>query len=135
MRISSPAFADGATIPERFTCSGPGLAPPLRFGRVPAKTRSLALLVQDFDADDFVHWAVLNMPPRTRSLDGKPPPGAIELENDFGDRGWGAPCPPEGDKPHRYLFGVYALDARVSDRDAIAGHALAAGTLTGRFGR
>jgi Raf kinase inhibitor-like YbhB/YbcL family protein len=107
----------------------------LRFGRVPKRTRELALLVQDPDANWFVHWAVLHIPPATRSLDGRVPAGAVELKNDFGDRGWGAPCPPKGDKPHRYLFGLYALNARVDDRDALAKHAIAAGTLTGRFGR
>jgi Raf kinase inhibitor-like YbhB/YbcL family protein len=142
--ISSPSFQNGGTIPNRYTCSGAGNAPPLRFSGVPAKARELALLVEDADANYFLHWTVLGIPPSTRTLAGKPPPGAIETENGFGDRGWGAPCPPEGDKPHRYFFGVYALDAPLGldasasaaeVHDAVAKHALAAGTLVGRFGR
>jgi Raf kinase inhibitor-like YbhB/YbcL family protein len=142
--ITSPAFEDAGTIPARYTCSGAGAAPPLRFSRVPAKARELALVVEDTDADHFLHWTVLGIPPRTRGLAGKAPAGTVETANGFGDHGWGAPCPPEGDDPHRYLFELYALDAPLGlddnasggdVRDAIADHALAAGTLIGRFGR
>jgi Raf kinase inhibitor-like YbhB/YbcL family protein len=135
MSISSPAFADNGTIPTRYTCSGAGAAPPLRFSGAPAGTRELALLVEDADADWFVHWTVLGIPSDTRSIHGKAPAGAVETENDFGDQGWGAPCPPEGDKPHRYYFAIYALKARVDSRDDIGEHALASGALVGRFGR
>jgi Raf kinase inhibitor-like YbhB/YbcL family protein len=142
--ISSPAFEDAGTIPARYTCSGAGAAPPLRFSRVPARARELALVVEDADADHFLHWTVLGIPAGTRALAGKAPAGAVETENGFGDHGWGAPCPPKGDDPHRYLFEVYALEAPLGldenafagdVRDAIADHALAAGTLIGRFGR
>ena len=111
---------------------------------MPAKARELALVVEDTDAHYFLHWTVLGIPPGTRSLAGKAPTGAVETKNGFGDHGWGAPCPPEGDDPHRYLFAVYALDAPLGLDDnasaddvqaALARHALAAGSLTGRFGR
>ena len=35
--------------------------------------------------------------------------GAIQSMTDFGQPGYGGPCPPSGDKPHRYIFTVYAL--------------------------
>ena len=144
MGISSPAFENQGTIPKRYTCSGAGAAPPLRFSGVPAKARELALVVEDVDADNFLHWTVLGIAPSTHSLAGKAPAEAVETQNGFGKKGWGAPCPPKGDKPHRYLFAVYALNARLDlgadasageVHDAIAKHALAAGALTGRFGR
>jgi Raf kinase inhibitor-like YbhB/YbcL family protein len=144
MAISSPAFQNGGTIPTRYTCSGAGGAPPLRFSGAPIRARELALVVEDADADHFLHWTLLRIPPRTRTLAGNAPAGAIETENGFGDHGWGPPCPPEGDDPHRYLFAVYALDAPLGldesasgddVHDAVADHALAAGTLTGRFAR
>jgi phosphatidylethanolamine-binding protein (PEBP) family uncharacterized protein len=119
--VTSPAFQNGATIPKRFTCSGENVSPPLRFGGVPAKARGLALIVQDPDADDYLHWAVLDIPPDARGL----PAG----------KRWNGPCPPEGDSPHRYVFALYALDAKVDSRDAVADHAIARGTLVGRFGR
>jgi Raf kinase inhibitor-like YbhB/YbcL family protein len=145
MRLASPAFDDGATIPRRFTCSGTGVSPPLTIRDAPTKARELALVVEDRDAERFVHWTVLGIAPDTAVIGaGKVPPGAIETENGFGDRGWGGPCPPEDDGPHRYLFALYALDAPLGlgedaspdeVRDAIADHSLARGTLTGRFGR
>jgi Raf kinase inhibitor-like YbhB/YbcL family protein len=145
LRLSSPAFSDGGTIPKRFTCSGKGVSPPLRWSGVPSGARELELLVEDPDADRFVHWTVLGIPAGEDGLpEGNVPPQAIETENGFGDSGWGGPCPPEGDNPHRYVFALYASDAPLGlDRDAspdevreaLADHAVARGTLTGRFGR
>jgi Raf kinase inhibitor-like YbhB/YbcL family protein len=143
--LSSPAFRDGGTLPERFTCSGKGMSPPLRWSGVPRSARELALLVEDPDAARFVHWTVLAIPPKvSRIAEGRPPAGAVETENGFGDKGWGGPCPPEGKGPHRYLFALYAIDAPLrldssaspdEVRSALAKHAVARGTLTGRFGR
>jgi Raf kinase inhibitor-like YbhB/YbcL family protein len=143
--LSSPAFRPGATIPARFTCSGEGVSPPLRWSGVPTKARELTLLVEDPDAGNFVHWALLAIPPRVRAIaEGRPPSGAVEAKNGFGDRGWGGPCPPEGKGAHRYVFALYAtraplgLDADASADEvhsALAGHALARGTLTARFSR
>jgi Raf kinase inhibitor-like YbhB/YbcL family protein len=145
MRLASTAFDDGGTIPERFTCSGENVSPPLGILDPPAKTRELALVVEDPDADRFVHWSVLGIAPDTALIGaGKVPAGAVQTENGFGDKRWGGPCPPEDDEPHRYLFAIYALDAHLGldadasadeVRDAIGEHALARGTLTGRFGR
>jgi Raf kinase inhibitor-like YbhB/YbcL family protein len=145
LALSSPAFRDGGTIPARFTCSGAGTSPPLAWSGVPAGARELALIVEDPDAGRFVHWTVVAIPPADRgATPGRPPRGGVETDNSFGDRGWGGPCPPPGDPPHDYVFTVYALDARLGldagataddVRGAIAGHALARGTLTGRFGR
>ena len=145
MRLASTAFDDGGTIPKRFTCSGEDVSPPLGVGDPPARTRELALVVEDPDADRFVHWSVLRIAPDTTLIDaGKVPAGAVQTENGFGDKRWGGPCPPEDDEPHRYVFAIYALDARLGlgadasadeVRDALADHALARGTLTGRFGR
>lgn len=145
IRISSPAFENGGAIPDRFTCSGEGVSPPLRWSGVPAKARELALLVEDPDADRFVHWTVLDIPGSASGIsENRVPAGAVETENSFGDRGWGGPCPPEGDDPHRYVFALYATDARLalgkdSSPDdvpaALSDRAIARGTLTGRFGR
>jgi Raf kinase inhibitor-like YbhB/YbcL family protein len=144
IEVSSPAFKDGGTIPGRYSCSGAGVPPPLVFRKAPAKARELALVVEDLDAGNFIHWTVLAIPPNTHALNGKPGPGLVETKNDFGDYGWGAPCPPEDDKPHRYVFALYALDAPLGlDKDAsaddvhdaIAQHAISSGRFVGRFGR
>jgi len=143
--VTSPAFRDGGSIPKRFTCDGEGRSPPLGWTGVPGGARELALVVEDPDADRFVHWTVLGIPAEVAGIaEGRVPAGAVETESSFGKRGWGGPCPPEGDDPHRYVFAVYAsdvplpLDKNSSPDDvraALADHATARGTLTGRFGR
>jgi Raf kinase inhibitor-like YbhB/YbcL family protein len=143
--VTSPAFRDGGSIPKRFTCDGDDRSPALRWSGVPVGARELALVVEDPDADRFVHWTVLSIPADAEGIEeGRVPAGAIETENSFGKRGWGGPCPPEGDDPHRYVFALYASGDPLSlDRDsspddvraALAEHAIARGTLTGRFGR
>lgn len=145
MRLTSAAFEDGGTIPTRFTCSGGNISPPLQIREFPEDTRELALLVEDPDADGYVHWSVVGISAETASIPtGKVPAGAVQTENSAGKAEWAGPCPPEGDDPHRYVFTVYSLDdtpalgadASPDDvRGAIDGHALARGTLTGRFGR
>ena len=146
IRVQSPAFRDGGEIPVRYTCDGEKSPPPLRWSGVPARTRELALLVEDPDAPDgtFVHWTVWRLPPSLERLDGAAPAGAREGENSFGDDGWGAPCPPEDDGPHRYVFTLYALsgDLGLDDgagpgevRSAIGDKSIARGSLTGRFHR
>ncbi|MEU7383331.1 MULTISPECIES: YbhB/YbcL family Raf kinase inhibitor-like protein [unclassified Streptomyces] len=144
--VSSPAFADGGTVPGRYTCGGADVSPPLAFSGVPAHTAALVLLVEDRDAPGgtFTHWLVWNMDPRTRSLAADAtPPGAAQGRNDFSKTGYSGPCPPPG-KPHRYVFTVYAADRRLAlkpnataadVRSALSGHTLASGTLTARYGR
>ena len=145
VRVSSPAFEGGETIPKRFTCDGEDVSPALAFDGVPPRARELALVVEDPDADRFVHWTVLRIPPDTAAMaEGGVPPGSIETENSFGDRGWGGPCPPEGDDPHRYVFAVYALsrplgldaDASADEvRTAMGEAAISRGRLTAEYGR
>jgi Raf kinase inhibitor-like YbhB/YbcL family protein len=146
VRLTSPAFEDGAPIPSRFTCDGEEVSPPLAWSDVPAEARSLALLVEDPDAPGgtFVHWTLYAVSPDAGGVEaGRLPDGAREGENSFGDSGYGGPCPPEGDEPHRYVFTLYALrsdpglDAGASPdevREAVADAAIARGQLTGRFG-
>jgi Raf kinase inhibitor-like YbhB/YbcL family protein len=145
--LSSSAFADGSSIPGRYTCDGEDISPPLAWTRVPAGARSLALLVEDRDAPGgaFVHWSVYGLPRGSSGLStGRVPSGSAEGQNSFGRQGYGGPCPPKGDPAHHYVFSLYALDeepglpqganpARV--RDAIAGHTIGAGTLTGVYRR
>src|SRR5215207_10746001 len=109
LTLQSSAFAPGAPIPERYTCDGAGDAPPLSWSGVPKRARELTLVVEDPDADRFVHWTVLRIAPYTMGLDeGHAPAGAVETDNSTGKRGWTPPCPPEDDEPHHYVFAVYA---------------------------
>lgn len=145
LRLTSPAFATGPSIPKAFTCDGDDVSPPLRWSRPPSGTRELALVVEDPDADRFVHWTLLRIPASATALAaGRVPPGAVQTENGFGDRGYGGPCPPKGDGAHRYVFTLYALDAPsglaadASGDDvaaALRAHATARGTLTATYAR
>jgi Raf kinase inhibitor-like YbhB/YbcL family protein len=147
VRLVSPAFPPGGTIPRRFTCAGGGAAPALRWSGLPRGTQALALVVEDLDAPNppFAHWVLYDIPPTTEGLDGAtPPPGAREARNGESSTGWVPPCPPPGDRPHRYVFTLYALRAPLGlepngdpaeARTAIARAAIDRGQLVGRFGR
>jgi Raf kinase inhibitor-like YbhB/YbcL family protein len=141
--LTSPAFADNGEIPRKYTCDGESASPPLRIANVPSVAKTLALIVEDPDAPGgtFTHWVVWNMKADRLLVDeGHPPDGAEEGTNDFGRRGWGAPCPPGGE--HRYVFHVYALDGRVSSgptraelEKAMKGRVVGEGRLVGRYRR
>jgi Raf kinase inhibitor-like YbhB/YbcL family protein len=120
MKISSPAFADNQAIPDRYTCNGANISPPLRFEHIPAHAKSLALIVDDPDAPSgtWTHWMVWNMSPRTMELAERAEPReAVVGKNDFYHNSYGGPCPPSG--THRYFFRLYALDTVLET----AGHA------------
>jgi Raf kinase inhibitor-like YbhB/YbcL family protein len=147
IRLTSVAFKAGAMLPGVFSCDGRGSSPPLAWSAPPKNTRELALLVEDPDAPGgtFVHWTLYSIPPSTRSIPaGGAPPGSRQGDNSFGRSGYGAPCPPKGSSPHRYVFTLYALSRSLGladraapkrVRSAIAGAALARGTLTTSYGR
>jgi Raf kinase inhibitor-like YbhB/YbcL family protein len=145
--LSSAAFINGSSIPSRYTCDGEDIAPPLIWTRVPARARSLALLVVDQNAPGgvFLHWSVYNLPRGSSGTGtGHLPQGSAEGRNSFGNIGYGGPCPPRGDPPHHYVFSIHALDdnpglapgaSPVAVREAVAAHAIAAGALTGTYRR
>ncbi|MEP7207550.1 MAG: YbhB/YbcL family Raf kinase inhibitor-like protein [Casimicrobiaceae bacterium] len=105
---------------DGFGCKGANISPSLAWSNPPAGAKSFAITVFDPDAptgSGWWHWVVFNIPASTRSLaagagdpaSGKAPAGAIQSRTDFGKSGYGGPCPPQGDRPHRYTFTVYAL--------------------------
>jgi Raf kinase inhibitor-like YbhB/YbcL family protein len=143
LRLSSPAFIDGSRLPQRYTCDGAGEEPPVQAGTVPPSTRELVLVVSDPDAPGgtYVHLTRYGI---SRRGDGSVNEGGQEGRNSAGDTGWTAPCPPEGDDPHRYVWSVYALrdptgleeGAKPAEVVAALGEGvLAAGTITARYGR
>ena len=128
MRLTSKNFKDGDYLgPEHvlsseygFGCSGGNKSPQLAWDGAPAGTKSFALTCFDPDAptgSGFWHWVVVNIPPGTSELpmdagnpaSSKLPTGSLQVRTDFGKPGYGGPCPPPGDHPHRYLFTVHAV--------------------------
>ena len=148
MRLTSPAFHDGEEIPQKYTCEGANISPPLAWTDVPPGTRSLALVVDDPDAPDpeaptttWVHWVIFDLPPKRKNLHenlGALAHGHVGL-NDWKRAAWGGPCPPIG--RHRYFFKLYALDrvlelsrpTKAELERAMAGHVLAEATLIGTY--
>ncbi|MBU2229020.1 YbhB/YbcL family Raf kinase inhibitor-like protein, partial [Patescibacteria group bacterium] len=134
MEISSSEFLNNGMMPSKYTCDGENISPPLRVSEIPTSAKSLAIINDDPDAPagDWVHWVVWNIDPDTMDIvENCVMEGAVEGKNDFGDNGYGGPCPPSG--THRYFFKVYALDSRIDlDKshgkkeleEAIKGHVL-----------
>jgi Raf kinase inhibitor-like YbhB/YbcL family protein len=161
-RLTSPDIKPGGTIASEqtyngFGCSGRNVSPALEWSGAPKDARSFALLVHDPDAPTggagWWHWIVYNLPTTTTGLakgagnaDGSGlPGGAATGTTDFGVAGYGGPCPPAGDKPHRYIFTLYALKTDKLDipKGATASlvgfmvnaNAIGKATLTGTYGR
>ena len=127
--VTSNSFKDGDYLPKDFIlsadfgfgCAGGNKSPHLKWSGAPAGTKSFAVTCYDPDAptgSGFWHWLMVNIPPNVTELEagagsagGKMPAGALQTRTDFGAPGYGGPCPPEGDHPHRYLFTVFAVKA------------------------
>jgi Raf kinase inhibitor-like YbhB/YbcL family protein len=123
--LKSPELTPGGRFETRhvfngFGCSGGNVSPALQWHGAPAGTRSFALTVYDPDAptgSGWWHWVMFDIPATASALPagagdptgGKAPKGAVQTGTDFGKPGFGGPCPPAGDKPHRYIFTLYAL--------------------------
>jgi Raf kinase inhibitor-like YbhB/YbcL family protein len=119
LELTSPAFDDGDPIPEEYGYDERNENPPLEIEDAPDETESFALIVDDPDAVEpagkiWEHWLVWDISPETRTIPEDWDPeiaGATEGENDFGERGYGGPSPPDGE--HTYRFELYALDTEL----------------------
>jgi Raf kinase inhibitor-like YbhB/YbcL family protein len=128
LQVTSASFSDGDYLPLDhvlsanfgFGCSGGNMSPQLAWSGAPDGTKSFAVTAFDPDAptgSGFWHWVVVNIPASVTELAvdaGNPrgnglPAGAKQVRTDFGMPGFGGPCPPAGDHPHRYFFTVYAV--------------------------
>lgn len=147
LRVTTPAFAHKGPIPERFSCEGDNVPPPLRWRGRPAGTAEMAVVVEDADArpEPFVHWIVVGIDPAVTSLEPEElPEGAKVLPGSSDNATYIGPCPPDGSGTHYYHFQVYALprrpalDERARPREkvrAIRRAASAGGYVVGTFTR
>lgn len=154
MKLISSAFLHNQEIPQRYTCDGNDVSPPLKWSGIPAGCKSLALVVSDPDAPDpaaprmtWIHWVLYNLPPDSGSLEDSVassglPVSTLEGKNDWKRTGYSGPCPPIG--RHRYYFTLYALDAILPDlgkptrsvlEKAMKGHVLEEAMLMGTYQR
>jgi hypothetical protein len=157
LTLTSPAFADGAVIPGKFTQSVPApVSPKLEWSNVPANTATFVLLMHDPDValqkttNDQLHWLMFNIPGAARELaesvpmDATLPSGAIQLKNGGGVVGYRGPGAPAQGPNHHYTLELFALDAklelgpdasRADVMKAMDGHILGKGVLVGLFHR
>ncbi|MBI6548429.1 YbhB/YbcL family Raf kinase inhibitor-like protein [Xenorhabdus lircayensis] len=161
MIISSTEFKNNDFLKKEyefngFDGNGDNRSPELAWIDTPAETKSFAITAYDPDAptgSGFWHWVVFDIPTETQVLPanagqndgGKLPIGVIQSRNDYGLFGFGGPCPPVGDKAHRYIFTVHALsverlgvDAEATNaiaRFMIQANTLATATITGYYQR
>jgi hypothetical protein len=150
MEITSSAFKPGESIPSKYTCDSVDISPQLIWSRVPAVTKSFALICDDPDAPSgtYVHWVLYNLPSDLRELREDVPKtdilenGARQGKNDNGEIGYGGPCPPGG--THRYYFKIFALDIVLEEKQGMTKrellklmetHVLEEGQLMGRYKR
>jgi Raf kinase inhibitor-like YbhB/YbcL family protein len=123
--LFSPTIEPGSVLTEEqvfngFGCSGKNQSPALTWTAGPKETKSYAITVYDPDAptgSGWWHWVVYNIPANVTEMAtgaGEPtgkllPPGAVQGRTDYGTHAFGGACPPQGDKPHRYIFTVHAI--------------------------
>jgi Raf kinase inhibitor-like YbhB/YbcL family protein len=159
-KLRSPTVAPDGTLAndqvyDGFGCSGRNISPALTWSGAPAGTKSFALTVYDPDAptgSGWWHWVVYDIPASVTELaegagdaGGSLPASAKQGRTDFGTAGYGGPCPPAGDKPHHYVFTLYALKVATIDVPAgssaawigftIRASRLASSSFTALYGR
>ena len=160
-KLTSPQLTDGGRLGDgqvfnAFGCSGGNVSPELDWSSAPEGTKSFAVTVYDPDAptgSGWWHWVIFNIPAQTHALvknasdphSGLAPAGSIQSRTDFGTTGFGGACPPPGDKPHRYIFTVYALKSEKIDLDSqasgamvgyfVISNSLASASVTAFYGR
>lgn len=122
LNIMSSAFRDKQTLPIKYSCDGQDLSPPLSWENVPKGTSSFVIICEDRDAPlgTWDHWIIYDIPAKFKKLDegfGKKDLASLtggikQGKNSFKRFGYGGACPPRGDRPHRYIFKIYALDIK-----------------------
>jgi Raf kinase inhibitor-like YbhB/YbcL family protein len=119
LELRSSVFNHEGSIPDRYTCRGEDVSPPLQWTDPPEETVSFALLMSDLDTPLGVlsHWVLYNIPCEMRSLPEAIPHqetltnGSLQGRNGTRKLGYMGPCPPFGN--HRYVFDLYALDKMI----------------------
>jgi hypothetical protein len=159
--LSSPDIRANSTLTETqvfngFGCTGTNISPALTWKNAPKNTKSFAVTVYDPDAptgSGWWHWLVYNISSQSTGLDAgvgteastSLPTGSVQGRTDFGSHSFGGACPPKGDKPHRYIFTIHALNTEKIELPADASaamigymlhaHLISKASFTAKYGR
>lgn len=115
LRLTSPSFDNNEIIPKLHTCDSQDTNPELQIHNIPSNTESLLLLVTDPDSPSktWLHWCMFDIHPDTQHIPANCPENfAPQTLNDFGNYGYGGPCPPIN--KHQYKFEIYALKNKLA---------------------
>jgi Raf kinase inhibitor-like YbhB/YbcL family protein len=148
--LSSDDIAQGEFMAKThefngFGCSGGDLSPHLKWSNAPKGTKSFAITAYDPDAptgSGWWHWQVVNIPKNVTEIAAGAgsvnkdvaPQGSMQINNDYGSRGFGGACPPSGHGVHHYRFTIHALSVEILDlpedaSGALAGYMINANTI------
>ncbi|PKG39425.1 YbhB/YbcL family Raf kinase inhibitor-like protein [Psychromonas sp. Urea-02u-13] len=141
LTLSSQDISQGELMDKNqefvgFGCSGGNLSPQLTWENAPKNTKSFAITAYDHDAptgSGWWHWQVVNIPSNVSTLGSNAgsttenllPAGSVQIQNDYGSRGFGGACPPAGHGVHHYQFTIHALSVEKLELPDNASGALA----------
>jgi hypothetical protein len=125
LTIASKTFQDGKPLhlsQVYYQCGGDNISPDINWTDLPDGTKYIGIVIWDPDAPKkggWYHWVIVNIPAEK----GGVPAGAgspqspnfrigIQFPNDYGEIGYGGPCPPPGEI-HHYRLTLYALPDRL----------------------
>ncbi len=149
MKVFSPAFRQGFSIPKEYTWEGENYSPPVYFREISKHTKSLVLMMENLDVPGggFIHWLIFNLPPNLSHLTKHMPEkedlsnGGHQGKNDFQKIGYMGPYP--SSKTNRYCLKLYALDTRLNLKpaevtrrellNAMEGHVIAESEATAKY--
>jgi len=155
--LTSVDFTEGSRLADTHVADGGNLSPALQWSGFPPETKSFVVSCFDPDAPTpagFWHWTLVDVPASVTCLKrgvGSPggpplPEGSFQVRNNAGSAAYAGSAPPPGDRDHRYIFAVHALDVAHLDATpdgddcttiAFKGlfHALGRARLTGLYSR
>ena len=147
LTLSSKDIAQGEFMSKAqefngFGCSGSDLSPHLKWTNAPKGTKSFAITAYDPDAptgSGWWHWQIVNIPVTVMEIptgagntkNNNAPTGSTQIQNDYGNRGFGGACPPEGHGVHHYRFTLHALSVEKLELPLDASGALAGYMING----
>jgi Raf kinase inhibitor-like YbhB/YbcL family protein len=151
--LTSDDLQDGQPLEPAHaheSVGGQNRSPHLAWSGFPSETRGFVVTCFDPDAptgSGFWHWILVNLPASVTELPNGAGAadvhGGFHVRNDYGTKAYGGSAPPAGDRPHRYVFAVHAIDVEGLDvtpdvSPAVVGfnlafHTLARATLRATF--